>query len=62
MRPDGYVRLMDRATDVVLSGGENIATVEIEQALLTLVRAIIRVASRAAGSSSPIVPGPPPEG
>ena len=35
MHPDGYVRLLDRAKDVVISGGENISTVEIEQALLT---------------------------
>jgi fatty-acyl-CoA synthase len=35
MEPDGYVRLLDRAKDVVISGGENISTVEIEQALLT---------------------------
>jgi fatty-acyl-CoA synthase len=32
---DGYVRLMDRAKDVVVSGGENIATVEVEQALIS---------------------------
>jgi fatty-acyl-CoA synthase len=32
---DGYVRLMDRAKDVVISGGENISTVEVEQALLS---------------------------
>ena len=32
---DGYVRLMDRAKDVVISGGENISTVEVEQALVT---------------------------
>jgi fatty-acyl-CoA synthase len=35
MQPDGYVQLLDRAKDVVVSGGENISTVEIEQALLT---------------------------
>ena len=35
MHSDGYVRLMDRAKDVVVSGGENIATVEVEQALVT---------------------------
>jgi fatty-acyl-CoA synthase len=35
MHPDGYVQLLDRAKDVVISGGENISTVEIEQALLT---------------------------
>jgi fatty-acyl-CoA synthase len=35
MQPDGYVQLLDRAKDVVVSGGENISTIEIEQALLT---------------------------
>ena len=35
MQPDGYVQLLDRAKDVVISGGENISTVEIEQALFT---------------------------
>jgi len=30
--PDGYIRLMDRAKDIVISGGENISTVEVEQA------------------------------
>ncbi len=35
MQGDGYVRLMDRAKDVVISGGENISTVEVEQALIT---------------------------
>ena len=34
MHPDGYVRLLDRAKDVVVSGGENISTVEVEQAIL----------------------------
>jgi fatty-acyl-CoA synthase len=35
MQPDRYVQLLDRAKDVVVSGGENISTVEIEQAILT---------------------------
>jgi fatty-acyl-CoA synthase len=35
MQSDGYVRLMDRAKDMVVSGGENIATVEVEQALVS---------------------------
>ena len=35
MQPDGYVQLRDRAKDVVISGGENISTVEVEQALLS---------------------------
>jgi fatty-acyl-CoA synthase len=33
--PDGYVQLVDRAKDVVISGGENISSVELEQALLS---------------------------
>ena len=43
MHPDGYVQLLDRAKDVVISGGENISTVEIEQALLTH-RAVLEAA------------------
>ncbi|MGD0375834.1 MAG: AMP-binding protein [Streptosporangiaceae bacterium] len=33
MHPDGYVELRDRLKDIIISGGENIATIEIEQAL-----------------------------
>jgi fatty-acyl-CoA synthase len=35
MHPDGYVELRDRAKDVVVSGGENISTIEVEQALMS---------------------------
>lgn len=35
MHPDGYAQILDRAKDVVVSGGENISTIEVEQALLT---------------------------
>jgi fatty-acyl-CoA synthase len=31
--PDGIVELRDRAKDVIISGGENISTIEVEQAL-----------------------------
>lgn len=31
--PDRYVQLVDRAKDIIVSGGENIASVEVEQAL-----------------------------
>ena len=31
--PDGYVEIRDRAKDIIISGGENIATIEIENAL-----------------------------
>ncbi len=34
MHPDGYVELRDRLKDIVISGGENIATIEVEQALV----------------------------
>jgi fatty-acyl-CoA synthase len=33
--PDGYVELRDRAKDVIVSGGENISTVEVEQAVIS---------------------------
>jgi len=31
--PDGYIELRDRAKDVIISGGENISTIEVEQAI-----------------------------
>jgi fatty-acyl-CoA synthase len=34
MHPEGYVELFDRLKDIVISGGENIATIEVEQALV----------------------------
>ena len=34
MHPDGYVELRDRAKDIVISGGENIPTIEVEQTVL----------------------------
>ena len=33
MHPDYYIELRDRAKDIIISGGENISSVEIEQAL-----------------------------
>ncbi len=35
MYADGYIELRDRAKDIVISGGENISTVEVEQALMS---------------------------
>jgi len=35
MHPDGYLELRDRAKDIVISGGENISTIEVEQALMS---------------------------
>jgi fatty-acyl-CoA synthase len=33
MHPDGYIELRDRKKDIIISGGENISTIEIEQAV-----------------------------
>ena len=33
MHPDGYVEIKDRAKDIIVSGGENIASIEIERVL-----------------------------
>ena len=35
MHEHGYVEVRDRAKDVIISGGENIASIEVEQALAT---------------------------
>jgi fatty-acyl-CoA synthase len=33
MHPDGYVEVKDRAKDIIISGGENISSIEVEDAL-----------------------------
>ena len=33
MHPDGYIELTDRSKDIIISGGENIASVEVEKVL-----------------------------
>jgi fatty-acyl-CoA synthase len=35
MHPDGYIELRDRAKDIIISGGENIASIEVEQAVMS---------------------------
>ena len=35
MHPDGYIELKDRAKDIIISGGENISTIEVENAMLS---------------------------
>jgi fatty-acyl-CoA synthase len=32
--PDGYIELRDRLKDIIISGGENISTIEVEQAIV----------------------------
>jgi fatty-acyl-CoA synthase len=34
MYPNGYIGLRDRAKDIIISGGENISTIEVEQVIL----------------------------
>jgi fatty-acyl-CoA synthase len=34
MHPNGYIGLRDRAKDIIISGGENISTIEVEQVIL----------------------------
>jgi fatty-acyl-CoA synthase len=33
MQPDGYIKIKDRSKDVIISGGENISSLEVEDAL-----------------------------
>jgi fatty-acyl-CoA synthase len=33
MHPDGYIQLKDRSKDIIISGGENISSIELEDAL-----------------------------
>ena len=33
LHPDGYIQLKDRSKDVIISGGENISSIEVEDAL-----------------------------
>jgi fatty-acyl-CoA synthase len=32
--PDGFIQIADRAKDIIISGGENISSVEVESALM----------------------------
>jgi len=46
MHPDGYVQLKDRSKDIIISGGENISSIEVEDAIYKhpLVAAVAVVA------------------
>ncbi len=33
LHPDGYIQLKDRAKDIIISGGENISSIEVEETL-----------------------------
>ena len=34
MHPDGYIELRDRSKDIIISGGENISTIEVENTIV----------------------------
>jgi fatty-acyl-CoA synthase len=34
MHPDGYIELRDRAKDIIISGGENVSSIEVERVLM----------------------------
>jgi fatty-acyl-CoA synthase len=46
MHPDGYIELRDRAKDIIISGGENISTIEVERCVYQHP-AVIEVAENA---------------
>ena len=33
MHPDGYIKIQDRSKDIIISGGENISSIEVEDIL-----------------------------
>ena len=35
LHPDGYIQLKDRSKDIIISGGENISSIEVEDVLYT---------------------------
>ena len=51
MHPDRYVEIKDRSKDIIVSGGENIASLEVERAL----------AAQAAVMEAAVVAGPDPK-
>ena len=55
--PDGYVEIKDRSKDIIISGGENISSLEVEEALYrhpaVMEAAVVAHAGRAAGASRP---------
>ena len=44
MHPDGYIEVKDRSKDIIISGGENISSLEIEDVPLSAIRAVLEAA------------------
>ncbi len=53
MHPDGYIEIKDRAKDIIISGGENISSLEVEDVLYrhpaVLEAAVVAAARREMG-------------
>jgi len=48
IHPDGYIQLKDRSKDIIISGGENISSIEVEDALYRhLAVAVVAVVAMA---------------
>ena len=58
MHPDRYIELKDRAKDIIISGGENISTVEVEQAVVSTPPCWRRRSSGCRTSAGASVPSP----
>ena len=49
MQPDGYVKIKDRSKDIIISGGENISSIEVEDVLYRHPAVLARRGGGAAG-------------
>ena len=47
MHPDGYIQLKDRSKDIIISGGENISSIEVEDVAEQASRRDVRGRGRA---------------
>ena len=56
MHPDGYIEIRDRAKDIIISGGENISTIEVEKVLVrhpdVLEAAVVAMPRREVGRAA----------
>lgn len=68
MHPDGYVEIKDRAKDIIISGGENISSLEVEEVLYKhpqIVEAAVVAAPHETWGETPmafVTPTPEAEG
>ncbi len=55
IHPDGYIKIKDRSKDIIISGGENISSVEVEEVLYrhpaVLVAAVVAMPSQKWGET-----------